>query len=89
MTKFPKKYWDKMTTNITKSFNAWLREECQQIIYSLLLIRMHKLVAMLDNYISEIENWKSLVGPKTNEKLMLNIMTFGLIIVIPYLGRGI
>ena len=50
---------------------------------------MHKLVAMLDNYISEIENWKSLVGPKTNEKLMLNIMTFGLIIVTPYLGRSI
>ena len=78
-----------MTTKIAKSFNAWLREECQQIIYSLLLMHMHKLVAMLDNYISETENWKSLVGPKTKEKLMLNIMTFGLIIVTPYLGRSI
>ena len=26
MFKFPKKWWDKMTTNIAESFNSWLKE---------------------------------------------------------------
>ena len=27
MSKFPKQRWDKMTTNLTESFNVWLRNE--------------------------------------------------------------
>ena len=47
MPKFPKKHWDKMTSNITESFNAWLREERHQTLYTLLM-HMDKLVPMLD-----------------------------------------
>ena len=87
MVKFPKKRWDKMTTNITKSFNSWLREEHNQTIYTLLLMHMDKLVGMLTNHISENEKWKSAVEPKTEEKLLGNIMKPGPIYVIPYI-RG-
>ena len=47
MSKFLKKRWDKMTSNIAESFNAWLRDEHHQTIYTLLLMHMDKLVAML------------------------------------------
>ncbi|KAL6333931.1 hypothetical protein AAG906_039345 [Vitis piasezkii] len=75
MSKFLKKRWDKMTSNIAESFNAWLRDERHQTIYTLLLMHMDKLVAMLDTHMRGIEKWKSVVGPKTEEKLMSNIMS--------------
>ena len=50
MSKFPKKCWDKMTTNIAKSSHVWLREERHQTIYTLLLMHMDELVTMLDNH---------------------------------------
>ena len=34
MSKFPKKIWDKMTTNLVESFNAWLRNERHHSIRS-------------------------------------------------------
>ena len=76
-----------MTTNIVESFNTWLREERHQTIYTLLLMHMDKLVGMLDTHMRGTETWKSMVGPKTEEKLMPNIMRSSLIIVMPYL-RG-
>ena len=86
MSKFLKKRWDKMTTNIAESFNAWLREERHQTIYTLLMMHMDKLVAMLDTHMRGTDKWKSVVGPKTEEKLMSNITRSALIIVMPYLG---
>ncbi|XP_059596419.1 uncharacterized protein LOC104880560 [Vitis vinifera] len=86
MSKFLKKRWDKMTTNIAKSFNAWLREERHQTIYTLLMMHMDKLVAMLDTHMRGTDKWKSVVGPKTEEKLMSNITRSAPIIVMPYLG---
>ena len=44
-----------MTTNIAESFNSWLREECHQTIYTLLLMHVDKLVEMLTNHISHIK----------------------------------
>ena len=87
MSKFLKKRWDKMTTNIVESFNAWLREECHQKIYMLLLIHIDKLVAMLDTHMHGTYKWKSVVGQKLEEKLMSNIMRSGLIVVMSYLGE--
>ncbi|XP_010655185.1 uncharacterized protein LOC104880400 [Vitis vinifera] len=86
MSKFLKKRWDKMTTNIAESFNAWLREERHQTIYTLLSIHMDKLVAMLDTHMCGTNKWKSVVGPKTEEKLMSNITRSAPITVMPYLG---
>ena len=87
MSKFPKKRWDKMTTNIAESFNSWLREERHQTIYTLLLTHMDKLVGMLTNHINASKKWRSVVGPKTEEKLLANIMRSGPISVMPYI-RG-
>ena len=83
---FLKKHWDKMITNIAESFNAQLREEHHQIIYTFLLIHMDKHVGMLDTHMCGAEKWISMVGPKTKEKLKSNIMRSGLISVMPYLG---
>ena len=63
-----------MTINIAKSFNTWLREKHHQTIYTFLLMHMDKFVLMLDNHISAIEKWKSLVGLKIREKLMSYVM---------------
>ncbi|XP_059598679.1 uncharacterized protein LOC132255063 [Vitis vinifera] len=87
MSKFLKKRWDKMTTNIAESFNAWLREERHQTIYTLLMMHMDKLVAMLDTHMRGTDKWKSVVGPKTEENLMSNIMRSAPITVMPYLGE--
>ena len=86
MSKFLKKRWDKMTTNIAESFNVWLKDEYHQTIYMLLLMHMDKLIGMLDTHMHSTKKWKSMVGPKIEEKLMSNIMTSGLISVLSYLG---
>ena len=75
-----------MTSNIAESFNAWLRDERHQKIYTLMLMHMDKLVAMLDTHMHGTQKWKSVIGPKTEEKLMSNIMRSGSISVLPYLG---
>ncbi|KAL6326042.1 hypothetical protein AAG906_000917 [Vitis piasezkii] len=75
-----------MTTNIAESFNACLREERHQTIYTLLLMHMDKLIAMLNTHMRGTNKWKSAVGPKTEEKLMSNIMRFAPITMMPYLG---
>ena len=76
-----------MTTNNVESFNAWLKEERHQTIYTLLLMHMDKLVSMLDTHMHGIKKWKNVVGPKTKEELMSNIMRYGLINMMPYLGE--
>ena len=86
MSNFPKNRWDKMTTNIAESFKSWLREERHQTIYQLLLMHMDKLVGLLTNHITKTKKWRSVVGPKTEEKLLTNVMRSGLISVMPYIG---
>ena len=49
-------------------------------------MHMDKLVVMLDTHMLGIEKWKSVVGPKIEEKLMSNIMRSGPISVMPYMG---
>ena len=48
---------------------------------------MDKLVGMLTKHINKTKKWRSVVGPKTEEKLLANIMRFGTISVMPYI-RG-
>ena len=50
-------------------------------------MHMDKLVGMLTNHIIETEKWRSVVGQKTKEKLLANIMRYGSISVMPYI-RG-
>ena len=76
-----------MTTNIAESFNSWLREERYQTIYTLLLMHIDKLVGFLTNHITQTKKWRSVVGPKTEEKLLAKIMRSTPISVMPYI-RG-
>ncbi|RVW69317.1 hypothetical protein CK203_062749 [Vitis vinifera] len=50
MSKFPKQRWDKMTTNLAESFNAWLRHERHHSICNFLMEHMAKLGYMLGKY---------------------------------------
>ena len=44
MSKFAKKRWDKMTTNLVESFNAWLMEERHYTIFNLVMTLLDKFV---------------------------------------------
>ena len=60
MSKFLKKRWDKMTTNIVELFNAWLRDERHHSICSFLVEHMTKLGAMLVRHKAESNLWRVL-----------------------------
>ncbi|RVW19677.1 hypothetical protein CK203_114559 [Vitis vinifera] len=54
----------------------------------LLFMLMDKLLGMLDTHVRGTEKWKSVVGPKTEENLMSNIMRSSPITVMPiWVGR--
>ena len=64
MSKFPKKRWDKMITNLAESFNAWLRNERHHSICSFIIEHMTKLGAMLVKHKVEPNAWKGIIGLK-------------------------
>ena len=70
MSKFTNKIWDKMTTNLAKSFNAWLKNECHHSICTLMMERIIKLDGMLVKHKKELKHWKGSIGPEIEEKLM-------------------
>ncbi|XP_059591763.1 uncharacterized protein LOC100245246 isoform X1 [Vitis vinifera] len=73
MSKFPKQRWDKMTTNLAESFNAWLRNERHHSIYNFLMEHMAKLGSMLVKHKEESNNWKGCIGPKIEDKVQQKI----------------
>ena len=72
MSKFPKKRWDKMTTNHAESFNAWLRNERHHSICNFIIEHMTKLGVMLVKNKAELNAWKGIIGPKIEEKVKIN-----------------
>ena len=56
MSKFPKQRWDKMTTNLEESFNAWVKNERHQSICSFIMVHMLKLGVMLVKHKEESNN---------------------------------
>ena len=62
-----------MTTNLAKSFNAWLRDERHHSICSFLVNRMTKLGVMLVRHKVESNRWKGSIGPKIDQKVKINI----------------
>ena len=86
MSKFAKKRWDKMTTNLAESFNAWLKEERHYTIFNLVMTHMDKFSHLACAHMGSTENWKAAVGPKTEEKLLENIIKSGSLPVYPYVG---
>ena len=73
MSKFTKKRWDKMITNLVESFNAWLKNERHHSIYTFMMEHIIKLDGMLVKHKEESKHWKGSIGPKIEQKLMTNI----------------
>ncbi|XP_059597199.1 uncharacterized protein LOC132254763 [Vitis vinifera] len=84
MSKFPKQRWDKMTTNLVESFNAWLRIERHHSICNFLLEHMSKLASMLVKHQEESKNWKGCIGPKIEAKVQENITKGAVYPVTPF-----
>ena len=84
MSKFPKKRWDKMTTNLVESSNAWLRDERHHSICSFLVEHMTKLGAMLVRHKAKSNQWKGSLGPKIDQKVKINIAKGGVYTMSPF-----
>ena len=56
MSKFTKKRWDKMKTNLTESFNAWLKNERHHSIYTFMMEHIIKLRGMLVKHKEELKH---------------------------------
>ena len=85
MSKFPTHIWDKMTTNLTESFNAWLRNERHHFICSFIIEHITKLRVMLVKHKQEANNWKGTIGPKIDEKIKNNIVKGEVYSVNPFM----
>ena len=85
MSKFPKKRWDKITNDLTESFNAWLKNERHQSIYSFIIEHMTKLGAMLVKHKAESNVWKGIIRPKIEEKVKINIAKWEVYLVSPFM----
>ncbi|WKA01599.1 hypothetical protein VitviT2T_019871 [Vitis vinifera] len=87
MSKFQKKKrWDKMTTNLAESFNAWLRNERHHSICNFLLEHMSKLGSMFVKHKEESNNWKGSIGPKIEDKMLQNIAKGEVYLVTPFMN---
>ena len=75
-----------MTSNLAKSFNAWLKEERHYTIFNLVMTHMDKFAHLTCDHMGTTENWKAPIGPKTEEKLLENIIKSGSFPVYPYVG---
>ena len=84
MSKFPKKRCDKMTTNLVKFFNAWLRDERHHSICRFLIEYMTKLDVMLVKHKAESNLWKGSLGLKIDEKVKINIAKGEVYTVSPF-----
>ena len=73
MSKFPKKRWDKMNTNIFGSFSAWVKEEQHHTIFSFIEKHMDMLASLLVEWKTTMQSWERSIGPKTEDKLLHNI----------------
>ncbi|CBI32890.3 unnamed protein product, partial [Vitis vinifera] len=73
MSKFPKKRWDKMNTNIFGSISAWVKEEQHHTIFSFIEKHMDMLASLLVECKTTMQSWERSIGPKTEDKLLHNI----------------
>lgn len=88
MSKFAKKRWDKITTNLAESLNDWLRNDHHRSICDFLMEHMAKLGAMLIKHKEESTNWNGLIGPNIEEKLITNIAKGKTYTVTPFLHHN-
>ena len=73
MSKFPKKKWDKTTTNFDESLTIMLKDKCHHSIYNFIMGHMAKLGAMLVKQKAESTTWEGSIRPKIKKNVILNI----------------
>ena len=75
-----------MTTNLVESFYAWLKNESHYFICTFLMDHMIKIDGMLVKQKEESLKWKESIGPKIENKVLLNITKGKGYAVNPYLN---
>ena len=73
-----------MTTNLSESFNAWLRDKRHHSICSFLVEHMTKLGAMLVTHKAESNQWKGFIGLKIYQKVKINMAKGEVYTVSPF-----
>ena len=73
ISKFKKIHWDKMTSNLAEFFNSWLRHKRHHNICVFFIEHMDKLGSFLFEHKNGLVKWNGCIGPKTKEKIALNI----------------
>ena len=73
-------------TNLSESFNAWLNNERHHFICTFLMDLMIKLGGMVVKHKEESLKWKGSIGPKIEEKILLNITKGEGYAINPYLN---
>lgn len=84
MSKFTKRRWDIVTTNVAESFNAWVLDERRHYVFALMNEHRDKLALKLLREKEDMKLWKNGVGPVTERKLLENIVRGEVMIVVPY-----
>ncbi|XP_054791611.1 uncharacterized protein LOC129297283 [Prosopis cineraria] len=81
---FPFRRWDKITTNLAESFNAWILKERRHNICVLINEHRDKLSKKFFASKAAMSKWKSIVGPNVEAKLKENIFRAEVMIVQLY-----
>ena len=73
MCKFPQMCWEKLTNNLAKFFNSWLRRERHHNISVFFIEHIDKVGSLLNGHHRGIHKWKGFFSPKVSMKIMANI----------------
>ena len=66
-----------MTKNLAESFHAWLKNKHRHSICTFFMDHMIKIGGMLVKHKEESLKWKGSIGPKIEDKVLLNIIKGG------------
>ena len=65
--------WEKLTNNLAKFFNSWLRRERHHNISVFFIEHIDKVGSLLNGHHRGIHKWKGFFSPKVSMKIMANI----------------
>ena len=84
LSKFSKKRWDKMNTNLAGLFDDLINEDQHHSIFNFVVKHMEKLASLLIECKAATQSWKRFISPKIEDKVLLNIAKAEAFTVIPY-----
>ena len=84
LSKFPRMRWEKITTNIAESYNAWVVKERGHNIFQFMKEHHEKLALKLFRAKENALKWKNGLGPKVEKKLLENVQLCPGMIALQY-----